>query len=249
METITISTTACKRELPSNIKLVSEVQVSDECLSVCNFQGNTYVGIGSTYSVDRILRSQQLQPNYIKGEGRVMGMSVDSKGKLYVLSAYDKPPWTIHVTDLSGKRIACWNHTDTNLFANNLVVTGNQIVVPDRSKQQLTIYSLNGQVIASIPCPSVGIHNTRICSVDGNSVIVVTCRIPTKVQAVAIPKKSTVCRILLSTGEIMWSYTHPKLPGGVVCYGEQFVLVADATYTSAVTITVLNAKTGMCTLQ
>jgi len=40
--------------LPKSLKLVQSIDVSDECFSVCKYEGNTYVGLGGGAGIDRI---------------------------------------------------------------------------------------------------------------------------------------------------------------------------------------------------
>ena len=52
--------------LPKSITLLQTVQVSSSCTSVCQYEGNTYVGLHNQ-TIDRIDGSYQLSKSFLSG--------------------------------------------------------------------------------------------------------------------------------------------------------------------------------------
>ena len=133
--------------------------------------------------------------------------------------------------DLSGQRITSWQHSDYSVsnLGNKMAVIGNQVIVGDLSNERLTVYSLTGDIMRHIPCAQLLRYNSSICEAGDNSVII-TDRWSNKVY-----------KLSLTTGQIEWTSTDVRDPAAVVCYADQYVLVA-ADYSSD--IIVLGINTG-----
>ena len=136
----------------------------------------------------------------------------------------------ICVYDLSGQLITSWQYPDSNYSnpCNKLAVIGNQVIVGDASNKRLTVYSLTGDIIRHIPCTQLN-YNSSICEAGDDSVIITDYW------------RDKVYKLSLTTGQIEWTSTDVRYPAAVVCYADQYVLVA-AMYGS--TITVLDINTG-----
>ena len=132
--------------------------------------------------------------------------------------------------DLSGQLITSWQHSDYSYFdsRNKLVVIGNQVIVGDASNHRLTVYSLTGDNIRHISCAQFGDYSS-ICEAGDNSVVI------TNYWA------NEVYKFSLTTGQRYWTSTAMRSPAAVVCYADQYVLVA-ILYAS--TINVLDINTG-----
>jgi len=141
---------------------------------------------------------------------------------------------TVRVHDLEGKSITSWTHTDESRWfvpwMNQLVMINNQIAIPDRQNKTLVFYSLNGEVVNTLPCPLLTDAGVRLSAADNNSIII------------SQPYSSLVYKVDISSGDIIWQCKEVAKPCGVTCYRDEFVLVADDTIPT--TLCVLSLHTG-----
>lgn len=138
----------------------------------------------------------------------------------------------VSVFDLNGKCLQSWHHQDVAyklaVYCNSLAIVDNNICVPNRAKHNLTIYSLNGELLRTFSCPQIGSTNVALCAVGRNDIIV------------SDNSFGHVFRMNVSTGMVAWT-RHLTNSLGVVCYGENYVLVASKGNSA---IHLLDAKTG-----
>ena len=144
-------------------------------------------------------------------------------------------PQVVSVHNLNtGKLVRKWNHSETDWHdsSNLAVIGGDKVVIADRSNKRLSLYTLTGQIIRQIPCQrlfSDGYVTT--CAADDDSVIV------------SIDGSYRVCRIRITTGQVLWESSHIETPPqGVTCYNNQYVLVASKG--QQVKIQILDINTG-----
>ncbi|XP_067930743.1 uncharacterized protein [Watersipora subatra] len=218
----------CQLFPPTSLMFNNVVDNVVECHSVCNYDEFTYVGgVGSTvYKIDDS-DSSVTSISSIEGIDNVNGLSVYNE-KLYIL-VY---PYKVIITDMNATKITSWVHPDKSDHANKLVVTGEKVVVPDRSNKRLTVYSLDGQVIKYIPCLQDGeLQAMALCALDQRFVVVSSAN------------TSTVFRVNIETGEVMWTSTAVTKPGGVTCYTKKYILVTPLA-SDPTEIHILHADTG-----
>ncbi|XP_067944063.1 uncharacterized protein [Watersipora subatra] len=94
-----------------------------------------------------------------------------------------------------------------------LTVAAGNVVVADPPNKRLTIYSLTGKALRNVSCPLLSNSQVSICAGHGDDVII------------ADYETKTVFRFNITTGNVMWTFTHPDPPQGLVCYGD-YILVA-----------------------
>ncbi|XP_067929518.1 uncharacterized protein [Watersipora subatra] len=213
---------------PTSLKFKNVVDIVKEGYSACHFDEFTYVGCaGSTvYKID-------------KSDSSVTSFSTVKKVKwINELCVYDDRfyilthPGKVVVTDMNGVQTDSWVHPDESKSVNKLVVTGEKVVVPDKSNKRLTVYSLDGQVIKHIPCLQDGEWGTMaLCAPDHESVVV------------SLYDASIVFRVNIETGEVMWTSTALTYPGGVACYTTKYILVTPL-HSDHTEIHMLHADTG-----
>jgi len=156
-----------------------------------------------------------------------MSISVHND-RIYTLSSY----LTVRVHDLKGRSTTSWTHTDTkSKWVNQLAIINNQIAIPDRQNKTLVFYSLNGEVVNTLPCSLLTNTSVHLCAADNNSIIISQC------------DSSLVYKVDTSSGEIMWQCKEVARPCGVTCYRDEFVLVADDTKPTP--LCVLSLHTGL----
>ena len=138
-------------------------------------------------------------------------------------------PMTICVSDLSGEIINSWTHSDSVHYFNKLTIVGDELVVPDRTHKQLTVYSVKGWKVKDIPCSKLSKHNVSLCRVDGDSVIVCDYG------------SSSVFRVNITSGNVLWTTNSVSIPEGITMYGDRTAVVLNARTKS---LAFLNTSTG-----
>ena len=207
--------------------LLQTVQVSSSCTSVCQYEGNTYVGLHNQ-TIDRIDGSYQLSKSFLSGFSNLVGSVRVYKDRVYSLVPGN--PHIVDVRDLMGNFITCWYHEDSYRYhANQLVIIDDQVIIPNRQTKQLTFYSLTGEVIKQLPCPLFGNQYVAMCAANNQSVIV------------SDYKSSQVFKVNISTGEVIWTCKQIPLLGGVAC-GRTRVFVANSS--TKIKIWILDVNTG-----
>ncbi|XP_067929316.1 uncharacterized protein [Watersipora subatra] len=212
---------------PTSLKLMKEVPAEELFYTVAHSDEFTYAGgVESTlYRIDESDNSVTLLSS-LEGE-YIEGLCLYNE-RLYILV----DPYKVSVTKMNGKLITSWDHSDSNNDVNKLVVTGDKVVVPDRSNKRLTIYSLDGHIIKHIPCLQDGEFRTMaLCAPDQKSVVV------------SSHETSTVFRVNIETGETMWTCTEVNDPSGVACYKGEYILVTPLN-SDHTEIHILQADTG-----
>jgi len=209
---------------PKSIKLISNAKVSPYCKSVHTYKGITYAGCAG--GVDRIDENNKVTKSFISIKvSRVKSISVHND-RIYTLSSDS----TVRVHDLKGKTITSWTHADKLGSRNQLVIINNQIAIPDRQNKTLVFYSLNGEVVNTLPCSLLTNASVRLSAADNNSIII------------SQRHSSLVYKVDTSSGDIIWQCKDLARPCGVTCYRDEFVLVADVTISTS--LCVLSLHTG-----
>ena len=218
-----------KSSPPRQINLTEEVNVNSNCYSICSYKGVTYVGLEN--GVAKIIESDySLQP-FISDTEAVKSVSLH-RDMLYLLCNDGNNRHNISLCDLNGQLISSWSLIlNFRESADSFVIVEDRVVVPVRRSKQLRVYSLEGELIKHINCPQMSPYSMHaICAVDSQYVVVSSLGI------------SKVFRVNIDTEEVMWT-TDVRNSGGVTCYGEDFILVADYQ-SKGTTISVLDVRTG-----
>ncbi|XP_067930984.1 uncharacterized protein [Watersipora subatra] len=213
---------------PTSLKLMKEVPVNEPFFTITCSDTFTYAG-GSGPTIYRIDESANSVTSLSSIEEKLIDGLCLYNERLYVL-VY---PYKVLVTDLNGKLITSWDPPDsTSDLVNKLFVTGDKVVVPDKSNKCLTVYSTDGQIIKQIPCLQDDEWRTMaLCAPEQESVVVSSC------------ETSTVFRVNIETGETVWTCTEVNNPGGVACYKEEYILVTPM-HSEQTEIHILQADTG-----
>ena len=150
--------------------------------------------------------------------------------ELYVWFAHED---LINVYDLTGKLLRSWKHSCLSKYYNKLRVESEKVIVSSTQDEALTIYNSQGQLLKQIKCGSCCDYKAMaVCGDD--SVIVSDANI------------STISRVSINSGEVMWTSKHVKVPQGVVCYKNRYVLATNRNIDTRIWI--LDAHTGMIIL-
>jgi len=211
---------------PRSVELINTVEVSRPCYSVYTYRGITYAGCDG--GVDKIDENNKVTKSFISIKGKEVWTISVHNDRIYTLSS----DLTVKVHDLEGKFITSWTHTDNkSKYINQLAIINNQIAIPDKLNETLVFYSLNGEVVNTLPCPLItDTLYVRLSAADNNSVIISRYR------------SSLVYKVDTSSGDSIWRCKEVTRPRGVTCYRDEFVLVADNT--KPTTLCVLSLHTG-----
>ena len=149
----------------------------------------------------------------------------------HIFVAIDGHPNQVHCYNEQGKKLVSWNHSDMKgCWASNLAIIGNQIAMLDKAGHRIVLYTLTGELIKSIPCGVVRGRWASICVADEDCVII------------SVHETSTVAKLNISTGSMVWVHEGFTGAQGVTCYKGQYVLVASEGLMT--NITVLNLQSG-----
>ncbi|XP_067944887.1 tripartite motif-containing protein 2-like [Watersipora subatra] len=209
---------------PKSLTLLKCIELPSQPVSVCQHEGVTYVGLRNG-TVSRIDSNYKLHNSLISTSDIVESISLYEL-RLYILS-YSNPR-TVSVYDLSGQVITTWQHPYRGSCCSMLTVAAGNVVVADPPNKRLTIYSLTGKTLRNVSCPLLSNSQVSICAGHGDDVII------------ADYKTKKVFRFNITTRNVMWTFTHPDHPQGLLCY-EDFILVA--AYNSSIIYT-LRYATG-----
>ncbi|XP_067944874.1 uncharacterized protein [Watersipora subatra] len=196
---------------PKSITLLKSIKLPSETVSVCQHEGVTYVGLGNG-TVSRIDSNYKLHDSFISTLGFVKSISLH-KNRLYILSR--SKPLTVSVYDLSGQVITTWQHPYHDSYCSMLTVAAGNVVVADPFNKRLTIYSLTGKTLRNISWPLLIRGAVSICAGRGDDVII------------SDHGTKKVFRFNITTGNVVWTFTHPNPLQGLVCYGDYILVAAE----------------------
>ena len=197
--------------------------------AICHYENQIYCSFQSSHKIVRIdQRGNQFEWVLYSSDTKVESI-LAKNDKIFVDVTKNNNP-KIFVYDLSCQLITSWQYPDCSSlsYRNKLAVIGNQVIVGDVSNERLNVYSLTGDIIRHIPCTQL-LWRSSICEAGDDSVIITNWW------------SDKVYKLSLTTGQIEWTSTDVIYLAAVVCYADQYVLVA-ILYAS--TINVLDINTG-----
>ena len=106
------------------------------------------------------------------------------------------------------------------------------MLIPDRDKKTITLYSLTGEAGRRIPCLTLTDADTWLCEVlSRGDTVIVSCNY-------------VVSCVDVSTRSCVWATGSLEKPTAVCCDDDDRVYVAVGGYSDTLQIAVLNCKTG-----
>ena len=150
---------------------------------------------------------------------------------------YDGPSTCISQYDLQNtiEELHSWefDDPDADILGSKIAITQNQLVVADITQRRLTIYSLTGQLIRLVDCPQITQYYwVCICVSPSNPDVII----------VSDNDSEQVFAVNLTTEAVLWTNNDISGPQGIVSYGAEYLLVAEAGEDTQLWI--LNANTG-----
>lgn len=210
--------------LPTSMKQLTTITFSARSMSVCQYKGNTYVG-QSTNSVARVDSNRIVHQYFITHCGPVES-TVIYKDRIYIMGAHTSTARTIGVYELSGQCVTQWDHADASPWSNDaLIVMADQVLIPDRMNNRVTVYSLTGETLRHIPLhPHPGNTHIAACSVDDTSIII------------SHYGSSQVLKINIATGDVMWTSKSVSEPYAVTCHRGKYAFVTSCDHSTIIKI-------------
>ena len=194
--------------LPSKLKLIREVKTTNYCGTACHYKGYTYVGQNGG-AIDRIDEQGIMIKDFIRLEGDVIIITAHDEN-LYCLTYYGNSlSDVIHVFG-EPMTMSIWRHPKALPYwgSRTTVINGSQFAVGDSASKQIIIYSLTGNIIKEVPCHSTLTSKSRVTMTNcGKNSVVISER-----------KASTVTKINIDDGKVMWSVKIDSKPCGMVLY-------------------------------
>jgi len=213
--------------LPTSLKLMQSVDVSNVCWSVFRYENNTYVGLKG--GIVRMDESYNVTRSFAAVHENVLSHA-SYKNRLYALVRVGSYNWKVIVYDFRGNQVTSWLYSDDSGYSNTLAIVDGQIAVSDKQRKRLTIYSLTGKVIKHVPCSLLGNCYIIICPADRQCVVV------------SDYKFSQVLKLNLTTEKVIWTCKDVTNPEGVTFYRSKYILVTNCS--KKTTIWILDVKTG-----
>jgi len=210
--------------LPKSVELINSVKVSPYCYSVHTYKGVTYARCYG--GVDRIDGNNKVTKLFISIKGSSVWSVTVHNDSIYTLSSDS----TVRGHDLEGTSITSWTHTENFQRQSQLALINGQVAIPDRLNRTLVVYSLNGEVVNTLACPLLTDTPVHLSTAENNLIII------------SQRYSSLVYKVDTSSGDIIWQCKDVPKPGGVTCYRDEFVVVADNT--KPTTLCVLSLHTG-----
>ena len=190
--------------------------------------------MGHGGAIDRIDQHGRVNKAFIK-----LGSAVESiathNDRLYTIMFCGSNPFKIHVHYLkSTTHITSWTHpTFLNTSQRMCLMGENLLAVGDWPSKQIIIYTLTGEVIRRVPCPSSLTMTSSVCmSRCGEDSVVISDW-----------GSGKVVRMSLKDGSLLWSSDRVTNPGGIVHHPAGYVLVVS-NYVDNTTISVLDENDG-----
>ena len=221
---------------PTSMSLIKSLKLPSWPLSLHSYGSKVFVGLatdeddaGQNAKILLTNTSLSNKQTFVNVNSNVTSVQAYND-ELYVWFAHED---LINVYDLTGKLLRSWKHSCLSKYYNKLRVVSEKVVVSSAQDEALTVYNLQGQLLKQIKCPGIcgNCCDYKAMAVCGNDSVIVSDA-----------NTSTISRVNIDSGEVMWTSKHVKVPQGVVCYKNRYVLVTNCNTNTWIWI--LDADTG-----
>ena len=215
---------------PKSLRQYNSLEPLDKPRAICHDEHHVYCSLLGSNNMLRI----DAQGNKLEWVSYSTGTTLESirikDNKIFVILSKNENR-KICVHGLQGQLIRSWQHADCSVYnlRNKLAVIGNQVIVCNVGNKRLNVYSLTGDIIRYIPCTQLS-YDSSMCEAGDDSVAIITSE-----------HSDRVYKLSLTTGQIEWTSTDMGRSAAVVCYADQYVLVAAI---NSSVIIVLDMNTG-----
>ena len=218
---------------PTSMSLIQSVEVPGSGCLISVHAYDNYIYLGKYGSCDLLRYDLGLSGGEVLLKGNSYVTSIQAYiNELYVWFAQND---LINVYDMTGKLKRSWKHSCLSKEFNKLRVVSGKVVVSSAQDQALTVYDLQGQLVKQIKCPGISTRTSNLwiaMAVCGDDSVIVSCY-----------DTSSVFRVNIDSGEVMWTSYLVSTPEGVVCYKNRYVLVTNCNTDTRTWI--LDADTGI----
>ncbi|XP_067932355.1 uncharacterized protein [Watersipora subatra] len=208
---------------PTSLSILKSVATSSHCRAAVVFGSKIYAGLYNEpiVVIDKAGKATNLFPSTSTNCDCI----IVHKERIYALIIGTKA--LIFVYNMSGQVITSWELIDSTPFT-KMAIVNDWLVVPDRTRKLLTVFTLTGLKVNNIPCEFL--FNTHICM----------CSMSDSSVAISVHKSGEVHRIDVVKGHVLWTAKVANAEG-VTFYGNKYLLVASEDCN---TIKVLSEATG-----
>lgn len=197
------------RVQPTGVTLLREVNLVENAFpsALCQIGPNTYVGFGNGV-IKKVQLSNGSLSNFAICRKPITGMAA-YKGKIFCL---ESDTASISIISMSGKINQQLPIKPTG-DGSDIVIVGEKIVVSNKAKQVLQVYSTGGGAVREIKCLQWTQHS-RVSMVAYNNSSVIVCDTVSQ----------RILRVNVDTGHVLWNRTNITSPSGTsICGGRVIV--------------------------
>ena len=200
---------------PKCLKLIKTIKLPDTAISICNYKDKTFLGLSNSQIV-AIDKDFQIR-DVFTCSGTPESICV-YKDHFYLLICGD--PSKVRVYNHSGKLLTKWSHYDSNAggYTDGLAVIGDEVLIADRTKHRISVYSLTGKELRQMPTFLLGQKRKVVsfCAVDESSLIITDHNC------------SKVCKMNATTGVKIWESDYVTNPKSAACPMGRYIMVATS---------------------
>ena len=220
---------------PSSMTFIKAIEFSSTPACVTLYGNYLYVGTnsGALYRINKQTDEQSLILQL--SDGYVSGVQVHHD-EIFVLSM---SPTKVLVYNMTGDLLRSWEHTSSDHGISKLCALSGKVVIPQGAafglafgSTSLSVYTIDGQLNKQIDCGFSISESWKAMTGCGNNSIIGTDH-----------ASGSVYRINIDSGEKLWQSREVRVPEGVVCYKDRYVLHTSNDSEGA-RIWVLDIETG-----
>lgn len=226
--------------LPSAIQLIRVVPVLSQPNSVCLHDGVIYVGFHDG-SIGKLDADRNITSQFVTPEIPLQITCITAHdSRLYTLTFGDYKQ-KVYVHSIDGEQLYSWQHGHTKMDhpARGLVIADNNLIIANEADRELTVYSLTGDKIRTVPCDllrnsynnylmhnfnmahGIDVHN-HVCVINaGDESVIVTNY-----------EYNTISRVSTHDGSVMWTSSDVQGPITLSMYGPMYCVVTETLETS-----------------
>lgn len=207
--------------------LIRRVDFGTTCWSATHYSGQIYAGLVSGISV---VMADSLSYQPLVFDDAVASI-IAHEDVIYALQwSFEDRDWSTAAYDTQLQPIRSWKLAESDEGSQkDIGLHSGNILTPDRCGKTIMEYSLTGELMREISCPSLQYEKVYICLASNNDMI--------------LSSGCVVSRIDLSTGDSRWSVESLERPTAVCCNSKDRVYVAVAGGSSNIPIAILNGET------
>ena len=196
---------------PTSMELIKTFKMVANANAVYVHNGQIYAGLHNSklMRVEAAYGGTPTPSEFMSiGSGSVCSIQVYGN-EFYLFGSADK----VYVYDFDKRLRRSWAHASYSNGYCKLRVLNGKVVVP--GQRSISVYTLEGQLTKQVTIPGMSNYYKALAVCGDDSVILSDC------------DASSVYRVNIDSGEVIWTSKHVQQPAGVVCYKNRYVLVTN----------------------